>query len=115
MLWELGQNYTHLRTLSGGETVGVQEVSQASMSSHHSLPPSPQAFFVPQSNTILTCFRDDSIHGWDADTQEYKFLLPSPSGPEPHYRAFATTTNGKEHYSMELAYTDGIGDDITAW
>ena len=26
MLWELADSYTHLRTLSGGETVGVQEV-----------------------------------------------------------------------------------------
>ena len=47
------------------------------------------------SNSILTCFKDDSIHAWETDTLEYKYLLPSPSGPVPHYRAFATTIDGQ--------------------
>ena len=46
------------------------------------------------TNTILTCFKDDSIHGWEADTLEYKFLLPSSSGPPPRYRAFAASSDG---------------------
>ena len=46
------------------------------------------------SDSVLTCFRDDSIHAWETDTLEYKYLLPSPSGPSPRYRTFATTLDG---------------------
>ena len=35
MLWQLRPSYSHLRTLNGGETVGVQDVSMASNTSFH--------------------------------------------------------------------------------
>ena len=54
----------------------------------------PQVLFLPLTNSILTCFRDDSIHVWEADTLEYKYNLPVPAGPLPRYRAFAVTQNG---------------------
>ena len=124
------------RTLCGGETVGVQDVSlsffcltfslclclslslslplslclsvspslslslSVSLSLSLSLSPSlslslSQVFFLPMSNNILTCFKDDSIHAWEANTLTYNYLLPTPSGPAPHYRSFATTQNGE--------------------
>lgn len=45
-----------------------------------------QVFFQPLSKTILTCFKDDSIHAWDSDNLTYKYQLPPPYGPTPHYR-----------------------------
>ena len=58
------------------------------------VPATGQVFFLPMTNTILTCFKDDSVHGWEADTLEYKFLLPSSSGPSTRYRAFAASSDG---------------------
>lgn len=54
-----------------------------------------KVFFLPFSDTILTCFKDDSIHAWELDSLEYKYLLPTTPGPSPHYRAFATSQDGK--------------------
>jgi WD40 repeat protein len=67
-----------VRTLCGGENVGIQDV-----------------FFLPVTDNILTCFKDDSIHTWETSTLAYNFLLPRPSGPSPHYRAFALTQDGQ--------------------
>ena len=53
-----------------------------------------QVFFLPMSNTILSCFKDDSIHAWEADSLEYKYQIPPPFGPAPHYRAFAASRDG---------------------
>ena len=47
------------------------------------------------SNTIITCFKDDSIHAWESDTLDYKYQIPPPFGPTPHYRAFATPQDGR--------------------
>ena len=44
----------------------------------------------------MTCFRDDSIHGWEADTLEYKYHLPVPEGEKPNFRVFAVSQDG--HY-----------------
>ena len=55
----------------------------------------PQVFFQPMSNTIITCFKDDSIHAWETDTLDYKYQIPPPFGPTPHYRAFATPQDGR--------------------
>ena len=53
-----------------------------------------QVLFLPQSNSILSCFRDDSIHAWEADTLEYKYHLSIPEGERPHFRAFAVSGDG---------------------
>ena len=51
--------------------------------------------FLPNSNTVLACFKDDSIHGWEADTFEYKYQLPKPEGEKFHFRAFAPSADGR--------------------
>ncbi|XP_019849062.1 PREDICTED: TBC1 domain family member 31-like [Amphimedon queenslandica] len=76
VLWDINTGIRR-KTLCGGESVGVQDV-----------------FFLPLTNSIITCFKDDSIHVWDTSTLDYKYNLPLPSGPPPHYRAFATTQDG---------------------
>ena len=50
--------------------------------------------FLPSSNTVLACFKDDSIHGWEADTFEYKYQLPKPEGEKFHFRSFSPSKNG---------------------
>lgn len=51
-----------------------------------------QVFFLPLSNTILSCFSDDSIFAWECDTLFCKYQLPVPdSGPRISYKAFAVT------------------------
>ena len=56
-----------------------------------------QVFFQPLSNVIITCFKDDSVHAWDAATMDYLYHLPPPPLPpcylasSPRFRAFATT------------------------
>lgn len=51
-----------------------------------------QVFFLPLSNTLLSCFSDDSIFAWECDTLFCKYQLPLPdSGPRISYKAFAVT------------------------
>lgn len=51
-----------------------------------------QVLFQPLSNTILSCFSDDSIFAWESDTLFCKYQLPIPdSGPKISYKAFAVT------------------------
>lgn len=51
-----------------------------------------QVFFLPLSNTILSCFSDDSIFAWESDTLSCKYQLPVPdTGPKISYKAFAVT------------------------
>lgn len=51
-----------------------------------------QVFFLPLSNTILSCFSDDSIFAWESDTLVCKYQLPIPDcGPKISYKAFAVT------------------------
>lgn len=56
-----------------------------------------QVLFLPLSNTIVTCFKDDSLFGWDSETLKCKFQLPVPpeEGKQPHYRALATPRDGR--------------------
>jgi WD40 repeat protein len=55
-----------------------------------------QGFFLPLSNTIVTCFKDDSIFAWDSESLQCKYQLPIPpeDGKSPHYRALATPRDG---------------------
>ena len=44
---------------------------------------------MPLSNTILTCFKDDSIFAWEADTLQCKYQLKVPEGKSPGFKTFA--------------------------
>ena len=68
-----------------------------------------QVFFQPMTNTILTCFKDDSIHAWEADSLDYKYQVPPPCGSAPHYRAFAMPRDGR------LLVGGGRSDYIHVW
>uniref|UniRef100_H3DP21 TBC1 domain family member 31 n=1 Tax=Tetraodon nigroviridis TaxID=99883 RepID=H3DP21_TETNG len=77
-LWDL-DTFQRKRKLSVRQSVGIQRV-----------------FFLPLSNTILSCFSDDSIFAWESDTLSCQYQLPVPdSGPKISYRAFAVTPDGK--------------------
>ena len=56
-----------------------------------------QVLFLPLSNTIVTCFKDDSLFVWDSETLKCKFQLPVPpdESKQPHYRALATPKDGR--------------------
>ncbi|KAG7474161.1 TBC1 domain family member 31 [Solea senegalensis] len=77
-LWDL-DTFQRKRKLNIKQSVGIQRV-----------------FFLPQSNTILSCFSDDSIFAWESDTLFCKYQLPVPDcGPKISYKAFALTRDGK--------------------
>ncbi|XP_066540081.1 TBC1 domain family member 31 [Hoplias malabaricus] len=77
-LWDL-DTFQRKRKLNLRQSVGIQKV-----------------FFLPMSNTILSCFTDDSIFAWESDTLFSKYQLPVPQdGPRVHYKAFAVTQDGK--------------------
>ncbi|XP_061919538.1 TBC1 domain family member 31 isoform X2 [Entelurus aequoreus] len=77
-LWDL-DTFQRERKLNVQQSVGIQKV-----------------FFLPQSNTILSCFSDDSIFAWDGDTLLCKYQLPVPDyGPRICYKTFAVTRDGK--------------------
>ncbi|XP_062848015.1 TBC1 domain family member 31 [Trichomycterus rosablanca] len=77
-LWDL-DTFQRKRKLNVRQSVGIQKV-----------------FFLPLSNTILSCFTDDSIFAWESDTLFCKYQLPVPQdGPRMHYKAFAVTQDGK--------------------
>ena len=54
-----------------------------------------QVFFLPLSNTILTIFKDDTIHGWETDTLEYKYQVGVIGETAQHFRSFAATQDGR--------------------
>ncbi len=54
-----------------------------------------QVFFLPFSNTILSCFKDDSIHAWNSESLDYKYAIPPPHSPTPHYRCFTASGDGR--------------------
>ena len=56
-----------------------------------------QVLFLPLSNTIVTCFKDDSLFVWDSETLKRKFQLPVPpqESKQHHYRALATPRDGR--------------------
>uniref|UniRef100_A0A669BJF8 TBC1 domain family member 31 n=1 Tax=Oreochromis niloticus TaxID=8128 RepID=A0A669BJF8_ORENI len=77
-LWDL-DTFQRKRKLNIRQSVGIQRV-----------------FFLPLSNTILSCFSDDSIFAWESDTLFCKYQLPVPDcGPRIFYKAFAVTRDGK--------------------
>ncbi|XP_078688352.1 TBC1 domain family member 31-like [Branchiostoma floridae x Branchiostoma belcheri] len=76
-LWDL-DTFQRRRKLNIKQSVGIVKV-----------------FFVPLSNTILTCFKDDSIFGWESDTLQCRFQLPVPEGRSPQYKAFACPRDGR--------------------
>ncbi|KAF3691620.1 TBC1 domain family member 31 WD repeat-containing protein 67 [Channa argus] len=77
-LWDL-DTFQRKRKLNIRQSVGIQKV-----------------FFLPLSNTILSCFSDDSIFAWESDTLFCKYQLPVPDcGPKISYKAFAVTRDSK--------------------
>ncbi|KAJ6663117.1 hypothetical protein lerEdw1_010710 [Lerista edwardsae] len=53
-------------------------------------------FFLPLSNTIISCFKDNSIFAWEFDTLHCKYQLPSPvEGSSLRYKVFAATRDGR--------------------
>ncbi|XP_008577817.1 PREDICTED: TBC1 domain family member 31 [Galeopterus variegatus] len=77
-LWDL-DTFQRKRKLNIRQSVGIQKV-----------------FFLPLSNTILSCFKDNSIFAWECDTLFCKYQLPAP--PESSsilYRVFAVTRDGR--------------------
>ncbi|KAJ7360430.1 hypothetical protein OS493_015531 [Desmophyllum pertusum] len=78
-LWDL-DTFSRKRTLNGAQTVGIQQV-----------------LYLPLSNTIVTCFKDDSLFVWDSETLKCKFQLPVPpeEAKQSHYRALATPRDGR--------------------
>ncbi|XP_056142116.1 TBC1 domain family member 31 [Lampris incognitus] len=77
-LWDL-DTFQRKRKLNIKQSVGIQKV-----------------YFLPLSNTILSCFSDDSIFAWESETLFCKYQLPVPGdGPRICYKAFAVTRDGK--------------------
>ncbi|EDV21189.1 uncharacterized protein TRIADDRAFT_30536 [Trichoplax adhaerens] len=77
-LWDL-ETFTHQRTLNGAQKVGIMKVC-----------------FLPSSNNILTCFKDDTIFVWDMENLQCQYQLPVPPGKnKPCYRSLATTSDGQ--------------------
>ncbi|XP_053752509.1 TBC1 domain family member 31 isoform X6 [Panthera pardus] len=77
-LWDL-DTFQRKRKLNILQSVGIQKV-----------------FFLPLSNTILSCFKDNSIFAWECDTLSCKYQLPAP--PESSsvlYKVFAVTRDGR--------------------
>ncbi|XP_063499613.1 TBC1 domain family member 31 isoform X19 [Symphalangus syndactylus] len=77
-LWDL-DTFQRKRKLNILQSVGIQKV-----------------FFLPLSNTILSCFKDNSIFAWECDTLFCKYQLPAP--PESSsilYKVFAVTRDGR--------------------
>ncbi|KAM3842051.1 TBC1 domain family member 31 [Vipera latastei] len=77
-LWDL-DTFQRKRKLNVRHSVGIQKV-----------------FFLPLSNTILSCFKDNSVFAWDFDTLRCKYQLPAPiEGSSLHYKVFAVTRDGR--------------------
>ncbi|XP_034867735.1 TBC1 domain family member 31 isoform X1 [Mirounga leonina] len=77
-LWDL-DTFQRKRKLNILQSVGIQKV-----------------FFLPLSNTILSCFKDNSIFAWECDTLSCRYQLPAP--PESSsilYKVFAVTRDGR--------------------
>ncbi|XP_027540285.1 TBC1 domain family member 31 isoform X2 [Neopelma chrysocephalum] len=77
-LWDL-DTFQRIRKLNVHQSVGIQKV-----------------FFLPLSNTILSCFKDNSVFAWEFDTLHCKYQLPSPvEGSVLLYKVFAVTRDGR--------------------
>ena len=76
-LWDL-ETFSRKRKLNIRDNVAILDV-----------------FFLPLSNTIMTCFKDDSIFGWEADTLQCKFQLPVPVDSRPQYQSVAVSSDSR--------------------
>ncbi|XP_051920616.1 TBC1 domain family member 31 [Hippocampus zosterae] len=77
-LWDL-DTFQRKRKLNVHQSVGIRKV-----------------FFLPFSNTILSCFSDNSIFAWESNTLVCKYQLPVPDrGLHFFYKTFAVTQDGK--------------------
>ncbi|NXP11957.1 TBC31 protein, partial [Thinocorus orbignyianus] len=77
-LWDL-DTFQRKRKLNVRQSVGIQKV-----------------FFLPLSNTILSCFKDNSVFAWEFDTLRCKYQLPAPvEGSALLYKVFAVTRDGR--------------------
>uniref|UniRef100_A0A8C4UM84 TBC1 domain family member 31 n=1 Tax=Falco tinnunculus TaxID=100819 RepID=A0A8C4UM84_FALTI len=77
-LWDL-DTFQRRRKLNVRQSVGIQKV-----------------FFLPLSNTILSCFKDNSVFAWEFDTFHCKYQLPTPvEGSVLLYKVFAVTRDGR--------------------
>uniref|UniRef100_A0A4X2LHM1 TBC1 domain family member 31 n=1 Tax=Vombatus ursinus TaxID=29139 RepID=A0A4X2LHM1_VOMUR len=77
-LWDL-DTFQRKRKLNISQSVGIQKV-----------------FFLPFSNTILSCFKDNSIFAWECDALVCKYQLPPPPvGSDLKYKVFAVTRDGR--------------------
>ncbi|XP_042321412.1 TBC1 domain family member 31 isoform X2 [Sceloporus undulatus] len=77
-LWDL-DTFQRKRKLNIRQSVGIQKV-----------------FFLPLSNTIISCFKDNSVFAWEFDTLCCKYQLPSPiEGSALRYKVFAVTRDGR--------------------
>ncbi|XP_053843606.1 TBC1 domain family member 31 isoform X2 [Vidua macroura] len=76
-LWDL-DTFQRIRKLNVRQSVGIQKV-----------------FFLPLSNTILSCFKDNSVFAWEFDTLHCKYQLSAPvEGSVLFYKVFAVTRDG---------------------
>ncbi|KFO03969.1 TBC1 domain family member 31, partial [Balearica regulorum gibbericeps] len=77
-LWDL-DTFQRKRKLNVRQSVGIQKV-----------------FFLSLSNTILSCFKDNSVFAWEFDTLHCKYQLPTPvEGSVLLYKVFAVTRDGR--------------------
>ncbi|XP_067146300.1 TBC1 domain family member 31 isoform X3 [Apteryx mantelli] len=77
-LWDL-DTFQRKRKLNVRRSVSIQKV-----------------FFLPLSNTILSCFKDNSVFAWEFDTLQCKYQLPTPvEGSVFLYKVFAITRDGR--------------------
>ncbi|XP_069776383.1 TBC1 domain family member 31 isoform X2 [Narcine bancroftii] len=76
-LWDL-DTFQRKRKLNVNASVDIQKV-----------------YFLPLSNMILSCFKDDSIFAWESDTLHCKYQLPVPDESRIYYRSFAVTRDGR--------------------
>ncbi|GCC23790.1 TBC1 domain family member 31 isoform X1 [Chiloscyllium punctatum] len=77
-LWDL-DTFQRKRKLNVHLSVGIQKV-----------------YFLPLSNTIISCFKDGSVFAWESDTLHCKYQLPVPEDESRiNYRAFAVSRDGR--------------------
>ncbi|XP_069477672.1 TBC1 domain family member 31 isoform X2 [Ambystoma mexicanum] len=77
-LWDL-DTFERKRKLNVRQSVGIQKV-----------------FFLPMSNTLLSCFKDGSIFAWESDTLACKYQLPAlEEGATFDYKTFAVSRDGR--------------------
>lgn len=77
-LWDL-DTFERKRKLNVRQSVGIQKV-----------------FFLPLSNTMLSCFKDGSIFAWESDTLTCKYQLPAlEEGAKFDYKTFAVSRDGR--------------------